>query len=180
MYPVLRLFKTLFQAKHRSKLSFLEKSTIKFRCHPWDIDMFGEMNNGRALTLFDLGRMDLAIRVNLMPTVRKEKWGLAVAGSSVRYRKRIKLFDKIVMRSQLVAYDDKWFYFEQSMWVGETACSSVLIRGGITSKDGLQSPKNVLKTTGLQHEAPTTPLWVQDWIDSEVHRPWPPSTNNNQ
>lgn len=174
MYPIIRLIKTTFLAKKKSKLDYLASGNIAFRCRPWDLDMFNEMNNGRVLTLYDLGRMDLGLRCGLMSALAKNKWALVVAGSSVRYRKRIKAFDKITMHSQCVGYDDKWIYLVQSMWVGGEACSSVLIRAGITSKQGLVTPDKMIEAMGAQPFDGEMPDWVNEWIDSEQHRPWPP------
>ncbi len=175
MYPFFRLAKTTLQARRKPKLKYSELSTIDFYCHPWDIDMFNEMNNGRVLTLFDLGRTDLAIRCDLMSTLMKQKWALVVAGSSVRYRKRVHMFDKITMQTQCVGADDKWFYLEQSMWVKGVPCSSVLIRAGITSKDGIVPPARVFEVMDQKQDEDEMPLWVREWIDSEQHRPWPPN-----
>ncbi|MDG3086396.1 acyl-CoA thioesterase [Vibrio hannami] len=177
MYPFFRFIKTTLQAKKRSKIAFTDQSAIRFYCHPWDIDMWGEMNNGRVLTLYDIGRMDVAIRCNLDKALMKNKWALVVAGSSVRYRKRIKMFDHITMKTQCVGVDDKWFYLEQSMWVKDKPCSSVLIRAGITSKDGLVHPSLVANAIGAEYTEGNLPLWVREWIDSEQHRPWPPTAN---
>ena len=60
-------------------------SATSFRIRPWDIDMFLEVNNGRVLTLYDLGRFDFSIRMGLAKALRQNKWGLVVAGSTVRY-----------------------------------------------------------------------------------------------
>lgn len=175
MYPFFRLIKTSLQAKRKPKLSYSELSSISFYCHPWDIDMFNELNNGRVLTLYDLGRTDLGVRCDLMATLLKQKWSLVVAGSSVRYRKRVRMFDKITMHTQCVGTDDKWVYLEQSMWVKGQPCSSVLIRSGITSKQGIVPPAQVFEAMGQKKNEDELPLWVREWIDSEQHRPWPPN-----
>lgn len=175
MYPFFRLLRTLSRARKRTPIRYFEPSSIEFRCQPWDLDMFNEMNNGKVLTLYDLGRMDLAIRSQFMAMFKKKKWSMAVAGSSIRYRKSIKLFNKITMHTRLVAFDSKWLYFEQSMWVGETAYSSVLIRAGIISKHGLIEPSVMFDAVGITQPKLTTPLWVNEWIESEQHRPWPPA-----
>ncbi|MDA0107087.1 acyl-CoA thioesterase [Vibrio sp. La 4.2.2] len=175
MYPFFRLAKTIIQSKKQPTLSYTQQDEIQFRCHPWDIDLFLELNNGRILTLYDLGRTALSVKCGLMSTLKKERWGLVVAGSSVRYRKRIHMFDKITMKTQCVATDDKWFYLEQSMWVKGEPCSSVLIRAGVTSKQGIVAPLDVVDAAGVSPADNETPQWVQEWVDSEQHRPWPPS-----
>lgn len=174
MYPMFRFLKVVMKARKSSPMSYTDTSTIEFRCHPWDLDMFNEMNNGRVLTLYDLGRFDLGIRSKLMKVLGENKWALVVAGSSVRYRKRIKLLNKITMKTQCVGLDDKWFYIVQSMWVKDQPCSSVLIRGGISSKNGLIPPAEVIKLMGEEPVVGDLPKWVNEWVDSEQHRPWPP------
>jgi acyl-CoA thioesterase FadM len=119
--------------------------------------------------------MDVAIRCGLDKALLNNKWALVVAGSSVRYRKRVKMFDMISMKTQCVGVDDKWFYLEQSMWVKDKPCSSVLIRAGITSKDGLVSPADVAEAIDAEYTEGDLPLWVREWVDSEQHRPWPPT-----
>ncbi|MCJ2376091.1 thioesterase family protein [Vibrio sp. ZSDZ34] len=174
MYPFLRLAKVMWRARKSAAMHFTEKSDISFRCHPWDLDIFNEMNNGRVLTLYDLGRTELGIRCGLMKILAKKRWALVVAGSSVRYRKRVHMFHKVKMYTQCVGWDDKWLYVEQSMWVDGQPCSSVLIRAGVTSKGGLIAPAQVLEAMGEPTETPALPQWVAEWIDSEQHRPWPP------
>lgn len=174
MYPVFRLIKTMFQARNAPKVPYSSPNTIEFYCHPWDLDMFNEMNNGRVLTLFDLGRFSLGIRSDLLKVLGENKWALVVAGSTTRYRKRIKMFDKITMHTRCTGIDEKWFYIEQSMWVKGQPCSSVLIRGGISSKNGLVDPAELIKLMGQEVEESDLSEWTKEWIESEKARPWPP------
>ncbi|GAD79527.1 acyl-CoA thioesterase [Vibrio ezurae] len=180
MYPLFRLAKVTWQANKQPSLTIADKSTTEFYCHPWDLDIFNELNNGRVLTLYDLGRTNLGIRCGLMKVLARHQWALVVAGSSVRYRKRVHLFNKITMHTQCVGFDDKWLYVEQSMWVKGEPTSSVLIRAGITSKQGIVSPIRVLDAIQQSNPFTELPMWVNEWVDSEQHRPWPPLAGNNE
>ena len=174
MYPVFRLLKASVHALASSKISFDTISEITMRCHPWDLDFFMEMNNGRILTLYDLGRMDLAIRSGIQQRLKQHKWGMVVAGSTVRYRKRIRIFDRITMRTQLMGFDQRWIYISQSMWVHGQAASSVLLRTGITAQGKTIPTKEVLAALQLESWQPKPDPWLQSWIQSEAQRPWPP------
>ncbi len=132
MYPLIRLLSISLHSFRSGAMPPEAICETTFRCMPWDIDMFLEMNNGRILTLYDLGRFDLSIRIGLAKVLRKKRWGLVVAGGSVRYRRRVKMFDKVSMRTQVVGFDDRWIYVAQSMWVSGQPSSSVLLRTGIT------------------------------------------------
>jgi acyl-CoA thioesterase FadM len=174
MYPLLRFFTVSFKAVRSEDINIDSVCETTFRCMPWDLDMFLEMNNGRILTLYDLGRFDLAIRTGLAKALKKHKWGLVVAGSSVRYRQRVKIFDKITMRTQVVGFEDRWTYIVQSMWVNGKPTSSVILRTGITSKGKLVPGDDVLNALGIVDWKPVLPGWVESWIASEADRPWPP------
>ncbi|OBT12145.1 thioeseterase [Vibrio sp. UCD-FRSSP16_10] len=174
MYPFFRLAKVTWQAKKQASLKISDKSSTQFYCHPWDLDIFNELNNGRVLTLYDLGRTALGIRCGLIKALADNRWALVVAGSSIRYRKRVHLLNHLTIHTQCVGFDDKWLYVEQSMWVKDQPCSSALIRAGVTSKNGIVPPHKVLEAMGETNTFGELPRWVTEWIDSEQHRPWPP------
>jgi len=175
MYPFIRLLTTSTRAALTKSIEFDAVCETTFRCMPWDIDMFLEMNNGRILTLYDLGRFDLSIQTGLAKVLKKKRWGLVVAGGSVRYRRRVKMFDKVTMRTQAVGFDDRWIYVAQSMWVNGQPSSSILLRTGITAIGKTIPPDEVLEAMDITGWKPEPSSWVKSWISSEEHRPWPPS-----
>lgn len=174
MYPLIRLATTSVQAMLSEAVTIDAECETSFRCMPWDIDIFLELNNGRVLTLFDLGRFTLAIRTGLARVLKEKGWGLVVAGSTVRYRRRIRVFDKITIRTQMVAFEGCWIYIMQSMWVKGQPASSVLLRTGITSKGKVIHSDKVLEAMGDPELKLEPSGWVKDWITSEESRPWPP------
>ena len=153
-----------------------DMSSTTFRCRPWDIDMFLELNNGRMLTLYDLGSFDFSIRVGLARVLRQKGWGLVVAGSSARYRRRIRMFDKVTIHTHVAGFDHRWIYVEQSMWVKGAPVSSVLLRTGITSKGKVVPVDDVVEALGLERRQREPDGWIRDWIYSEDKRIWPPPT----
>jgi len=115
MYPFIRMIKALWQTRNLKSIGFDETHVSRHRCWPWDIDMWMELNNGRTLTLLDLGRIPLAQRSGLLATLRAKRWGLTMAGVSVRYRRRIRTFEAFTMKSRAVCWDERFFYLEQCM-----------------------------------------------------------------
>jgi len=174
MYPLTRLLSTSVRSQFSKPLKFDDQCTTIFWCRPWDLDMFMEMNNGRVLSLYDLGRFDLSIRSGLWSTLRENRWGLVVAGSTIQYRKRVRMFDRVTMKTQLEYIDDKWMYLRQSMWVRGKPASSVIIRSAVTEKGRLVSPERVRKALNAEDLAPVPSEWLKSWIESEKQRPWPP------
>lgn len=174
MYPFVRMVKELVVHRNASPLPIDGIHVSHHMCWPWDIDLWRELNNGRTLTLFDLGRIPLARRTGLWQTLKRERWGLTIAGATVRYRKRIRVFETVEMRSRAVGWDHRFIYMEQSMWKGEDCTTHALYRGAITDRNGIVAPERVLAAMGLDTTSPELPGWVQAWIEAERQRPWPP------
>lgn len=179
MYPFLRLgthaIKSAIKQKQGHSLQLTDTSEITLTANINDIDHFFEMNNGRIFTLFDLGRNDLAIRSGLAKKLFKHRWGLVVAGSTIQYRKRVRLFDKVTIKTRLIAVDERWFYIEQSMWVkGQPTCSA-LLRTGITNiVTGKVLPtEQVLSALDYKDINMPPNDWVKAWSDTDKIRPFP-------
>jgi acyl-CoA thioesterase FadM len=177
MYPVFRVVTSSIQAALSKTMSLDSIFKTTFRCMPWDLDLFFEMNNGRVLTLYDLGRFSLTIQSGLLNTLFKKKWGVVVAGSCVRYRRRIRLFDKVTIHTQIAGFEGRWIYITQSMWVKNKPVSSVLLRTGITGKGKTISTDEIRNLIDIPNWNPELPKWVKSWIESEQIRPWPPLSN---
>ena len=175
MYPFGRLFISILKSSRAKPAGIDDICEINFRCMPWDLDLFMEMNNGRVLTLYDLGRFDFSIRSGLGKLLKTNNWGLVVAGSTIRYRKRVRMFDKVSMHTKMMGHDERWIYIEQSMWVaGEPASSVLLLRTAITRHGKMIPSQTVLDAMGIPDWQSEPSLWLQEWVNSEEHRPWPP------
>ena len=174
MYPIVRMMKELAVHARAESLPVHGTHVSRHICWPWDLDLWLELNNGRTLTLFDLGRLPLARRIGLSSALRRNRWGITVAGASVRYRARVRLFDRIEMRSRGVGHDDRFLYVEQTIWRGETCTTQALFRTAVTSKSGIVPTAEVLGAMGADPVSPELPGWVSAWIAAEDTRPWPP------
>ena len=60
------------------------------RVWPNDLDTNAHMNNGRYLTLMDLGRFDLMTQCGLVGVVLRQRW-FPIAGFAVRRQKSPRL-----------------------------------------------------------------------------------------
>ena len=174
MYPLLRLIFQFFRHRNDPPLNPLETHVSYHMCWPWDLDVWFELNNGRTLTIYDLGRFPLAQRLGLIKILKEQGWGMTMAGASVRYRRRVRMFDRIEMRSRPLCWDDKFMYLEQSMRVRGEATSHILYRIAVTNKDGIIAPMRVMEKMNVEGESPAIPTWVEAWIEAESKRPWPP------
>ena len=176
MYPFVRMIKEIAISSRQTPLGLTEAHRSRHMCWPWDLDLWVELNNGRTLTIFDLGRIPLAIRTGLGRVLRQKRWAITVAGSSVRYRRRVRMFDRLDMVSRCIGWDDRFVYMEQSMWRGDECTSHMLLRSAVTSPKGIVPPSELLVALDQQAESPALPDWVLAWIEADAKRPWPPVT----
>ncbi len=174
MYPIARLFYQFFKHRNDQPLGPFDTHVSHHICWPWDLDLWMELNNGRTLTLYDMGRLPLAMRAGLIGVLKRRGWGLTMAGASVRYRRRVRAFDRIEMRSRAVGWDEKFLYLEQSMWVKGQPTSHILYRSAVTNKSGMVPMAEVAGELAFEASERELPEWIEAWIAAEEQRPWPP------
>ena len=109
----LRLFWVLARALARGPLDPLAPSVTRWRVLPGDLDLFGHMNNGRYLAIMDLARIDLLVRAGMLPKVLKKRWIVPIGGAVVEFHGSLRPFESYEIHTQLVSWDERWFYFRQ-------------------------------------------------------------------
>ncbi|KAF0228363.1 MAG: hypothetical protein FD175_2144 [Beijerinckiaceae bacterium] len=114
-------------------------SRLKFRVWPLDLDTNLHLNNGRYLTIADLGRADLLTQTGLWRQVLKEGLLPMLSGSAIRYRRELKPFQAFTLESRIVCWRATTFVMEHRFVTrnaaGEPFTAAIaLVRGGLYSK----------------------------------------------
>lgn len=175
MYPFVRMLKERWKFRNAAPLGLGEPHVSHHICWPHDLDPWIELNNGRTLTFFDLGRIPAVRRFGLTRTTQENGWRMTVAGNALRYRRRIVVFERLEMRSRVLGWDHRFFYVEQSMWKHDGECANHgLYRMAVTGPDGMVPARKVAEAMGYAPE-PKLPDWVTAWIDADAQRIWPPT-----
>ncbi|MBX2845416.1 MAG: acyl-CoA thioesterase [Saprospiraceae bacterium] len=176
MYPYLRTLFHLQRGKAKPPLEHpFQESILNMRVWPLDIDIFMELNNGRYLTLMDIGRFEVGTRIGLFKILKENNWGLMVGGVSSRYRYRLRPFQKFKLHTRLIYVSDRWFYFHQSFRRGNKMHASCLVRTAVTSKDGIVPTAFVAEKMNIpdalfdKHNQPLE--WIETWEASDdIHK----------
>jgi acyl-CoA thioesterase FadM len=92
----------------------MDVHSVWFRVLPNDLDTNLHMNNGRYLTIMDLGRVDALLRSGLIKSVTREKWMPVIAGVSMIFRRSLSPFERYRLETRLIGWDEKWVYMEQT------------------------------------------------------------------
>jgi len=175
MYPIVRLIKEQITFRNAPRLELFGTHVSHHICWPWDIDPWMELNNGRTLTLFDLGRMPFSSRIGMFEALRANGWGMAVAGNTTRYRRRVRMFHRFSTETRLLGWDRRFLYVEQSMWRNGEALNHILIRLAATDENGILPPERLVAAMGYPGQnSPALPDWVASWVAADALRPWPP------
>jgi acyl-CoA thioesterase FadM len=163
MYPLIRLLKVSAAGFMGKRLEPLAFSRIRFLVWPNDIDTNLHLNNGRYLTLMDLGRWDLSIRTGLVPLVLKNKWQPLAGGVAIRYRRPLPPFKAYDLTTRLMCWDHKWFYMEQCFVQDGRAKSRALVRILFKGKNGNVPPAEIGQALGHSGQSPEIPAEVLRW-----------------
>lgn len=136
-------------------------SRIHFRVWPTDLDVNRHMNNGRYLTIADLGRTDLLLQTGLWRAVLKEGLLPMLSGSAIRYRRELKPFQAFTLESRIVCWRATTFVMEHRFVTigpgGEPVTAALaLVRGGLYSRKERQfvPAERLVRLVGYQGESP--------------------------
>jgi len=176
MYPFFRMAVALLRAKCQKKLTNLDEIYYSYhRIMPWDLDIFGELNNGITLSILDLNRLPYGLRVGLTHALAKHKLSMTMAGVSVRYQKRLLAFMRVEISCVAEGRDDKFFYLTQTIRHKGVVTTQALYRVAIIDNKGLIDPEILLDHMGYAKWRPRLKPWIENWIKAEKTRPWPPT-----
>jgi acyl-CoA thioesterase FadM len=114
MYVWVRLARVGIGALCKKRLGFLDESIVRFVVCPQDLDAYLHMNNGRYLSIMDLGRLDLMIRNGILKICLKRRWQPVVAGVTIRYNRPLSPLAHFHLHTQLIGWKEKWLYLEET------------------------------------------------------------------
>jgi len=162
------LFRTLWKAltlRFRTPLEPLGISVLHFRVWPNDLDVNIHMNNGRFLSIMDLGRFDLSFRTGLGRAMLKHRWKPLVGALSMRYRRGLDPFERYELHTRLLGWDAKWFYLEQRFLKGGELAAEGLVKALFRGSHGNVSTSEVVDRMGYKGPEPELPEAVRRWAE---------------
>lgn len=149
-------------------------SSLSFRVWPTDLDLNLHLNNGRYLTLMDLGRFDLMLRTGMFKRGLQEKWMPVIADVKIRYMRSLKPFQRFTITTRLVGWESRWFYLEQSFEHDGHVHARALVKAAIVKERRTIDCKEVLEAMQMQMTPPPIPPeFQQGWVSTRGTRPMP-------
>ncbi len=104
----LRLVWLLLTSLFRPRLALPgDRSALTLRVLPNDLDLSLHMNNGRYLTVMDLGRIDLLLRSGLAREVWRHGWTPVANAAVIRFRRELRLFERYRLETQILTWSEQ-------------------------------------------------------------------------
>ena len=162
------LFVVLKNLLRPKKVDIFEECELQMRVLPNDLDLNMHMNNGRYLTIMDIGRTDFTMKLDLHKLMVKEKWGAVATAINVIYLRPLNPFDKYTLKTKFIAWDDMWFYLEQKFVKQDKVVASAIVKATFIKNGKRLDPQKVLEISKGGVVAPVEfPNYLKELIQGE-------------
>ncbi|HEX5314973.1 MAG TPA: acyl-CoA thioesterase [Gammaproteobacteria bacterium] len=150
----LRLLTLWLRRRARPAVSPLAPSRLRLRVWPNDLDLFGHMNNGRYLTVMDLGRLDIVLGSGLLKVMRRRRWYAVAATVEIQFLRPLKLWRRYCLTTEILDWDEFWFVFEQRFDVADKPAARALVRAQFRHERDPVATAEVFAAAGWNNPRP--------------------------
>jgi acyl-CoA thioesterase FadM len=146
--------------------------TVTVTTLPTDLDILRHMNNGRYLSLFDLGRWDQLIRTGLFDAMKERGWYAVVSSETITFRKSLQLWQRFEVQSRFIGHDDKALFMEHRAVVDGEVYARAIVRARMLRRTGgTVSNEELFAAVGRPEGVPEIDAWVHDWAAASALPP---------
>ncbi len=170
-----RLLWLLLTARKRGHLDVpRQASVLAFRVWPHDLDLSIHMNNGRYLTLMDLGRMDVLIRSGLWRQALRHKWTPIASAITIRFQRELRPFQRFRLETRLLCWDASLVVMEQTFIIESgprsgQAAARALFKGGLYDRKERKFVEiaRLMSLIGVSEESPPATPEVEAFLHAD-------------
>jgi acyl-CoA thioesterase FadM len=169
--PWLRAIRIALSLIGKPRVDLLSITRVRIRVWPNDLDNNMHVNNGRYLTLADLGRMHWFVRTGVYATAKRQGVFPVVGDAIAKYRRELKLFETLDIESRLVGWSGRWGFLEHRFIRQGRVVAMVGIRGAFRGPNGTIDSWEFLAQlhkagTAAVPASPPLPAWTQAFSES--------------
>lgn len=172
MVLLFRFIKSLLISRFRPRIEPLGESILRMRVWPNDLDLNMHVNSGRYLSFMDIGRVDLLVRMKVFREVIRKGWRPINGGTMITYRRSLLPWERFTVRTRIVCWDEKWFYFEHVVEKEDGEIAAIAnARGLLRGPYGNIPPSSLLGVAGAaEMPSPPMPRSIERWREAEASR----------
>jgi acyl-CoA thioesterase FadM len=135
------------------------------RVWPNDCDLNFHMNNGRYLTLMDLGRTHLVAQTGLLRVMLKRRWNPVLAAAEINFIRALPPFARFELVTRVLTWDEKYFYMEQRFERRGVLHAVAFVKGVFLRGRNRVATAQVVAALDPTLKAPPMPDAVRHWKD---------------
>jgi acyl-CoA thioesterase FadM len=132
----------------------------KFWVSPFDVGI-SKLKSDRVAQLAEAAQFDYLMQTGLIGTLVKQGYAFVNAAQMVQFKQAIHLFSMVTMHTRVVFADDKWVYFEHTLYAGGAMCAQVWVK--MKFKKGRMT---VQPNTLLGNHQCVKPAYLTAWDDA--------------
>jgi acyl-CoA thioesterase FadM len=167
MHLYFRLFITWLRALRGARVRPGDTVELELRVLPNDLDLNGHMNNGRYLTIVDLGLVTYFVRSGFIRLCFARRWRPMGGGSIVYFRRGLTLLQRYNLRFTLVAWDEFWTYCRFEFVRGGEVCATGFVKGAAAGRGGLVRCAEIYPALGHHNSSPQMPEDLVAWVAAD-------------
>lgn len=158
-----RFIKIILTALLFRSRRLLDDFEINFWALPFVDTDFSRLFTQTYALYMGLGRWHFVFNSEFRSVAIKKRWIPVTTAETIVYKRSIKAFSCVTLRTKLLCWDEKRFYLEQSFWVKGEVYASAYLQGLIRSPSGHLKPTEVFPAIGLSVESPPAPVQIESW-----------------
>lgn len=151
----------------RARLHALDSGCLRYRVLPGDLDSNLHMNNGRYLSVADLGRLDHGLRSGIWYQALRRGWRPLAGDADARFSRSLQPFERYELQTRTLGWDQKWIYCEHRFVLDKRVCALVLVRYLFVSREGPVPPSRAMALSGEELQTPTLPDYLIRWSENQ-------------
>ena len=134
--PWLRMIRIGISLIGKPRVDVFATTRVRIRIWPNDLDANLHVNNGRYLTLADLGRIHWFVRTGVYQSAKRQGTMPVVGDAIAKYRRELKAFQTVDIESRLVGWSGRWAFLEHRFIRHGRVVAMVGIRGALKGSKG--------------------------------------------
>jgi acyl-CoA thioesterase FadM len=160
----LRLLWLRVRLLRRRPVTLWDTIRTPFRVAPTDLDVLRHMNNGKYLSLLDLGRVDLMVRSGFWDVLTENGWYPVVAAQTITYRRSLEPWQRFELETRVLGFDERASYMEQTFLRGGVVHARAVVQARFLRRTGGTVPNDELfAAAGGAPDHLELPAWVHEW-----------------
>lgn len=158
-----RLIALIFRSFLMAKATEVKRWERNFRVMPWDCDINLHMTNSRYIALQDLARTYAIAELGILGKMVKEKCLPILGAQEITYIKALMPFQKFTLSTQLLYWDEKYYYMAHRFESKGKLYATSMIRGVFVQNGKVVPTEKVLEMANMQVESPIISPEIEAW-----------------